>query len=450
MPAQTLPKSRSLLPSLPMLAALSISALFAPIDAAKAQSIYVKGRGEAPACSNGKMKEILARATKDDATVGLDCSPRLNGQAKITKRLIFRGDQSNGVTLDCQGGTIDGGKGTVNAGKDMIAIFSKKQKDGSWRVPSNIQVKNCKINGSVRIWGMDQNGEGKTLRASSQQQGHTKRARDAAPRHVWFDKVTILGTGRIPLYISPGTTHFSLTNSRIAGSSTSTAIYLDAESANNLFINNRIETNTKVRELVAVDGSSNNRFISNQFSSLNHGGIYVYRNCGEGGTVRHATPSNNQFINNSFYYNKFKGFNLNIEKLGDFDLSFDVPAIWIASRNGGKSYCNADNGFPFGSSANNNDLARNNVIAQNQIYKLSPQQMIVINDQPNITYDNVTVNDRINRPAGCYIEDGQAGYFIESKTQMEAALKQPKPGCGRQLYTCSNGLVSAVPRSCRP
>ena len=436
--------------SLPALIALACSSSLFGSMHARAQALFVESEIRAPLCSDRKMEEILAPARKDKDAVVIDCSPRLNRNDRITKRMVLRGQQAQGVVLDCHGGLLDGGKGSINHNKDMIVIRSVQNKQGEWSVPSNIIIRNCEIRGSARIFGMDQNGEGQTVRASSRMEGHTARARQAAPRHVWFDHVSLIGQGRIPLYVSPGTTHVTVSDSSFSGETDSTAIYLDAESAHNLFLNNRIETKTSVRELIAIDGSSHNKFINNHFSSLSHGGIFVYRNCGEGGTIRHATPSYNQFINNSFYYDKFVGFNINLEKLADMKLSFETPAIWIASRNGGKSYCNADKGFGMGSSVNDRDLAKHNVIIQNQFFKLSPERMIVINEQPNIVSDNITVSQRINRAAGCYLEDGQSGYFLHSGQQMLTAINRPRPGCNRQVYSCSNGLLQPLAGSCRP
>jgi len=69
---------------------------------------------------------------------------------------------------------------------------------------------------------------------------------------------------------------------------------------------------------------------------LKQGGIYLYRNCGEGGTVRIETPSYNRILNNLFVYQR--------QELSD-------PAIYVGSRNYGRfenwwpgSHCNDDVG----------------------------------------------------------------------------------------------------------
>ena len=226
--------------------ALSIVGMALQVSDTKAQALYAAGSKEAPLCTDAKMSEILAPASKGKETVTLDCSPSLNKNTKISKRLVLKGAKAQGIVIDCGGGVLDGGSGTINYNKDMISIQSVRSKDGTWSVPSNIIVRNCEIRGSVRIFGMSQNGEGEILRESSHTEGHTARARNAAPRHIWFDKITLIGQGRIPFYVSPGTTHVSVSNSTFSGETNSTAIYLDAESANNIFFNNRIGTKTKV------------------------------------------------------------------------------------------------------------------------------------------------------------------------------------------------------------
>ena len=155
------------------------------------------------------------------------------------------------------------------------------------------------------------------------------------------------------------------------GKSEKVGIYFDAESAYNTIENNYIHVKTEEDgwgvlpavtdrgwPQIALDGSSWNTFINNRFSNLNNGGIYFYRNCGEGGTIRHTPPEHNTIKNNSFYYNKYKG---------------GKPAIYLGSRDYGFKestfgHCDADDGRPYGSSSSDKDYARHNTILQNQFY----------------------------------------------------------------------------------
>ena len=213
-------------------------------------------------------------------------------------------------------------------------------------VASDITVRRCKINGSIRTIGLGSNGEAKGVKESSTSLGHTARAQAAAPRNTKLYGLTITGHGRIPLYLGPGTTNASFVDSIINGRSDSVAIYLDAESANNILRNNSISIANPPREIIALDGSANNQLIGNTIRQAPNGGIYLYRNCGEGGTVRHQAPQNNFIAGNT------------INNTGGY-------GIWLGSRNGGRFYCNDDKGFPFGSSENNGDFANDNIVKDN-------------------------------------------------------------------------------------
>ena len=217
-------------------------------------------------------------------------------------------------------------------------------------VASDITIRRCKINGSIRTIGLGSNGEAKGVKESSISPGHTVRAQAAAPRNTKLHGLTITGHGRIPLYLGPGTTNASFVDSIINGRSDSVAIYLDAESANNILRNNSISIANPPREIIALDGSANNQLIGNTIRQAPNGAIYLYRNCGEGGTVRHQAPQNNFIAGNTISLS---------------GLNWNNHGIWLGSRNGGRMYCSADDGFPFGSSKNNGDFANNNTLRDN-------------------------------------------------------------------------------------
>lgn len=357
--------------------------------------LIIAFQNAAPAnqCSEAVMANLKAPATDQAKWIRISCNVKLKKSDVITKQVILEGNSVNGIVFDCGGGKI------IRQG-DSIAIRSRRVTDTKgneiWLRPENVIVRNCQIEGAIRVSGMDLNANGNSndgaLRKSSQlDAGHTLRAQAAAPRNILLEKLNIIGSGRIPLYISPGVTHLTLRNSTISGDTAGVAIYLDAESAFNVIQNNHIRSDTENRELIAIDGSAHNRIIGNYFAGLNNGGIFIYRNCGEGGTIRHQTPQHNHLINNTFFYRKYKG---------------EKPSIWVGSREGDSYYCDYDKGFPFGSSINDEDFAFHNVIAQNQIYILSPAKMIRLGDKPNI----VLVNKSITKPpktpvkSGCYIE----------------------------------------------
>lgn len=231
--------------------------------------------------------------------------------------------------IDCKGGVYNEGKVTE------LQI-----------VADNITIRRCKINGSIRTIGLGRNGEAPDVKASSTRLGHTERAQAAAPKNTVLYAVTITGHGRIPLYLGPGTTRLTMYDSTIKGRSDSVALYLDAESGFNIIRNNTFDIAGASREIIAVDGSANNQLLTNTIKQAPNGGIYFYRNCGEGGTVRHQPPQNNFIAGNA------------INNTGGY-------GIWLGSRNGGRLYCSDDAGFHFGSSKNDGDFADSNAVRDN-------------------------------------------------------------------------------------
>jgi hypothetical protein len=366
------------------------------------------------------------KSSSDSSNVVIKkCKIDLDPSDVVNNKIIIRG---SGVELDCHGARLN----------KQILVESPNwlnERTGirQWQAIKNITLKNCNSSSQIRITGLGQNGEAEHVVASSHRLGHTQRAQFNAPRKVTIDNFLFDGEG-IKLYISPGPHQVTLKNSRVAGRAQSVAIYMDTESGYNVIKNNRITTETyndeeicflgictddptkNPRELVAVDGSAHNKIIGNYFASLNNGGIYLYRNCGENGGVRHQTPSFNHIVNNTFYYNKHDG---------------SKGAIHLSNRNGNKGYCHLDDGYPFGSSISNRDMAEGNVIAQNQFYKFSTY-FIIKNDSefPNYILDNNDdyLTSHVSRKSGC-IQDNQ---FYEDGEEILVE---------GESYLCKDGLI---------
>jgi hypothetical protein len=271
------------------------------------------------------------------AAIVLAGCPAGEEPAKLSNYEVVRINES--TTIDCNGTVYNKGKTT-----ELQIVTTKNN------VPTNVTIKNCKINGSIRIAGLGFNGEAPGVKISSKEPGHTERAQAVAPNQINLYNLTITGKGRIPLYIAPGVTKVSLVDSTINGRSDSVALYLDAESGFNIVRNNTFDITGASREIIAVDGSANNQILANNIKQAPKGGIYLYRNCGEGGTVRHQSPQHNLIAGNSF--------NLT-------GLQWSAYGIWLGSRDGGRLYCSEDAGLPFGSSKDNSDFADNNVIKDN-------------------------------------------------------------------------------------
>lgn len=281
---------------------------------------------------------------------------------------IYKITKSN-TTIDCNGKEFNKGKPTE------IRIISS-----SGNQVQNVTIKNCKLNGSIRTVGMGLTGEAEELRKSSLSLGHTERAQAAAPKFVFIENVEINGIGRPHLYVGPGTTYLKVKNSKFFGSTSLGAIYLDAESGYNEISNNifNVEGTFRLsqfstRETISVDGSADNVISDNVFRNVTGGGIYVYRNCGEGGTIRHQIPRNNLIAGNEFELKQ---------------LMFNDHAIILSSRNGNRDYCDADKGYDFGSSKSNLDFADFNVVEENIFY--DSDRTVQDNGRRNIVRDNIT------------------------------------------------------------
>lgn len=406
-------------------------------------------RGPAQPCSPQKVAEQLAAlrapATAAAPAVKIECSLTLRSSDVITKRLVFLGDAASGVTVEGNGATINGDRGTFNYNLSnaalMVEIGAEEYRDPAtgarhWKRPVNVTLRNLKIKGSVGIYG--------DAGVPTTNPDYVTLARNNAPRNIVFDRVTITGLG-LPcgpnsgncnlLYLYSGVSYFQLLNSEINGYTSEKAvnIYLDDTSYRNTFRNNTIHAATKSREVMAIDGSSENLIINNHFSALNHGGIYLYRNCGEEGSMRRGTPSHNTIVNNFFYYDKYDGAD---------------PAIFVASRNGKstKTYTCPPNFF---------DQAQHNVVMQNQIRKRSVGDMIKVGrpdfNTPNYINYNETVTEKLERKAGCYISNGYQQDFIRDGEFINLFRNaNGEPVCTGYRLTCHDGvLTQASDSTCR-
>lgn len=256
------------------------------------------------------------------------------------------------VIIEKSNTVIDGKGGIFNDGKVTYLIIRSRKTSTGWEQTENVTIKNCTIKGGIRIIGMGRNGQAADVKSSSISLGHIERAQAVAPTNVTLSNVIIeTHEGLTLLYAAPGTTHLTVENSIFQGENTGSdpIVYLDAESGHNVFRNNIFRAKSN-REVIACDGSAYNLFEYNTFEVITKGGIYLYRNCGEGGTVRHQTPQHNTIKNNTF----------NLKSLAWLNYG-----VWLGSRNGNKSYCDDDAGYPFGSSVDNRDFADNNIVINN-------------------------------------------------------------------------------------
>lgn len=397
------------------------------------EGLVTESQLAAPACSAAKVTEVLAAATPERPNVRVACSLSLPMGANITKKILIEGAAASGTHVRCNGATLGNG----------VVIRSLKQVDAvtgapSWLRPTDVVVQDCTIYGQVHVYGMAPNGEGVDLRDSSRSTGHTQRAQVAAPTRITLAGLDLIASGSIPLYVGPGVTSLTLVDSELSGQSNSVAIYFDAESASNAVMRNYIHTATlhtltNSREVLALDGSAYNRIVGNTFSALNNGGIYLYRNCGEGGTIRHQTAAWNQIVNNIFYYNQYDG---------------TLPAVWVASRNGNRSYCGLDAGYPLGSSSDDRDLAQHTVIAENRFYKFAPASMIRLgNTLPQYIFGNETATTSAARPSGCFVPN-QLRFLNHNESAALFSFATGAPACTGMATTCFDGGLITKTAAC--
>ncbi len=285
-----------------------------------------------------------AATTPGRTPLELDCSLSLGRDDVVTRPLVISGASAGGMTLDCNGGRLGTPGRRVTAAGPTVLIRA----DATGR-PADVTIRACRIFGAIRIWGLGAGGDYESLRTASRRPDFTARAQTLAPTRIRVERVTITADGTIPLYIGPGVTGVELVGSTLDGRSDATAIYLDHESARNRIVDNTITTRT-TRELIAVDGSAENHIEANRLRLNGRPGILLYRNCGERGVIRHQTPSRNRIIGNTFTGANWLWPRLVVEN----------------AREGRRSYCGDDAGYPFGSSRDDGDGGRDNLIRDNR------------------------------------------------------------------------------------
>ncbi|WP_255567876.1 right-handed parallel beta-helix repeat-containing protein [Brevundimonas sp. PAMC22021] len=299
----------------------------------------------ARACTPAEMADLLSPSA---APYRLACRAVLQAGAHVQRPVLIEGAEASGAGLDCSGGRVGVAHRPGTTKLPTVAVWSRRTHAG-WSAPRDVSIRRCVILGNVRIWGMGAGGAMSDLRDASRQADFTRAAQAAAPSGVTLDAVRIEANGSIPLYVGPGVTRTTMRGSTFTGRSVSTAVYLDAESANAVIDNNDFSVRTG-REIIAMDGSGANRITGNRFDLQGRGGVFLYRNCGEDGVIRHQTPSWNRITDNTFT-----------------GASWLRPRlVVVGSREGGRPYCGADAGWPFGSSADDGDNAVGNTVERNR------------------------------------------------------------------------------------
>ncbi len=264
-------------------------------------------------CTKEQIKEIFEKATLEKQEVKVGCSFDLKKtkyseykNQTLTKRLVLEGSESSYVHINCAGINI---KPLIYEGNPSLKIQSKKTtnprpqnevrlndnpssgtlpferpaaKDLFFERPENILIEDCKIRGSIQVGGLSEK---------------------TAPGKILFDRLVIDSPGTdIPFHLMEGVSHVNLVNSVIKGPVCGLNIRLAPGSGHNVIKNNDIKAYNQKRELVHIDGSSNNVIADNYFSALKAGGISVSGNCKTDNPGEYKKSQNNLIVNNVFDY----------------------------------------------------------------------------------------------------------------------------------------------------
>ena len=437
--------------------------------------------------------------TPSDDEIEIQCSLTLGIHEVIRRPIVFRKNSDN-VWLDCQdhlrprnskgemlvpsgGGWVPGPSISHDGDYEMIGIRSdmpggslEKDEAGLYvgDRPENIVVQNCMIGGHVRIQGIS--GRARVTASSHDFEGiedggpsHITRARALAPTNIVFYRVKIIGKGQeSPLYVADGVSRFVMVDSEITGRSGSKpGIYFDQESTENTILNSKIAVSidkwaNRGREQLAMDATSYDFIVGNRISGLDDGGLSLYRNCGEHGTIRYSTPSYNVIFENEFVYKNY--YRPRRDKKAKF-------AVHLSSRNGEYSksnpYCELDrllpggeptyvNGFPtypintaFPKTIDTtfvaqNDNAHDNIVTSNEFLNRPPKDYMK-NDSKlyNFTAGNREVRAFSSGNKACYSPLSFGGVLLHGNVERAVLPVEGEIPC--VAVKCNNGQLEPVP-----
>lgn len=244
----------------------------------------------------------------------------------------------------------------------------------------NVKILNGTIKGEVRLRPSN------IPENSHTQPGHTERVRVLAPSGVSIENIKFDTDGTThQVYFGPGSTNSTIMSCEFIGKSLGPSVYLSPEGGSHIVrkCNFSAETGAR-REVLSIDGSADNLIEDNNFKRCIWGGIYLYRNSGEDGKVRHQTPRNNTIQNNKFDLTGMQMVRFS-NRSGHQGSFFYVPyGIILGSRQGDSSYSELDSAYNIGSGSSNLDYAQNNKVINNTFSGDWLKRHILNNDTGNI------------------------------------------------------------------
>jgi len=266
---------------------------------------------------------------------------------------------TSGTLIDLDGKTL----------KDNIIVQGPVQ---------NVTIRNGTIMGEIRLRPDQIDGQSTS--------GHTERIQAVAPSGLTVRNITFNTDGSThQVYFGPGATGCRLINCRFKGQSVGPSVYLSPEGGDHLIRSCTFEASTGARrEVLSIDGSAGNLITRNNFKQCRWGGIYVYRNCGENGKVRHQKPKQNTISHNSFNLRGMRPLRISDGSGHQGSLVYVPYGIILGSRQGDSAYCDLDSQHKIGSGISDLDYAQNNLIEGNTFSGDWFRRHIQDNDKNNV------------------------------------------------------------------
>ncbi|MFO0726207.1 MAG: right-handed parallel beta-helix repeat-containing protein [Myxococcota bacterium] len=281
-----------------------------------------------PACSAALKASLLASAAGEVAVVRSGHCQLDYAAADVLRPIRIIGGEASGLRINCHGARI-----AQKAGSSVTTMISVAPQFDAAAVeaemlkvyeaghgtavapygvsrPEEVSIDGCQVFGAINLGTAGGNIRSLSSRSQldTQNAQHTLRTQAVAVRGVHLSHLRIeaspeLGISNL-VYFQQGVSASSLTDSTLSGQVSGVTLYLAPEGTGNSIERNRFDVAHAdgAREIIAIDGSSNNVIRGNSFRHLDDGGIYLYRNCGEEGGTRHQTPSGNEISDNDFFY----------------------------------------------------------------------------------------------------------------------------------------------------
>jgi hypothetical protein len=245
----------------------------------------------------------------------------------------------------------------------------------------DVVIQNGTLRGEIRFRASDYK---KVLEEYNKTKHWTREVRKVAPQGAVLRDLVIEPSGDThSLYCGPGTTGVRVVACEFKGESKGPLIYLSMEGAYHEVLRCEFRGKTGMRrEIIAIDGCAESVIRGCKFLRCTQGGIYIYRNSGENGTIRHQEPRFNLIKDNRF--------DLRGMWLRSSFLDSEVPhGVIVGSRQGSRTRHNdLDAGYPWGSSKDDRDFARQNTVIGNRFKGDWFKRWVCDNDKNNTVVDN--------------------------------------------------------------